>query len=109
MESDTNFTDAVSWIGEGGVRVVRAEDAQILERELAAAKAELVRNADKLAAAIKQRDEAHSLIRTWKVNLVDVVDDGEIMYAMTSEGRCSMNDAHKRTFLAATRKEGGGA
>lgn len=66
-----------------------------------------VRLRAELAAAIKQRDEAHSLIRAWKVNLVDVVDDGEIMYAMTSDGRCSMDDAHKRAFLAATVKWGG--
>lgn len=79
---------------EGG-EWVKADFARELEREVAALKAE--------------RDEAHSLICTWWVNLVGVVDDGEIMYAMTSDGRCSMNDAHKRAFLAATAKKGGGA
>lgn len=62
-----------------------------------------------LAAAIKQRDEANGLIRKWRLNLVDVVEVGDYMDAMTSEARVSMNDADKRAFLAATRKEGGGA
>ncbi len=42
-------------------------------------------------------------------NNKDIVDDGESMYALTSEARVSMNDADKRAFLAATRKKGGGA
>ena len=62
-----------------------------------------------LAAAIKQRDEAHGLIRKWRLNLVDVVEVGDYMDAMTSDARISMNDADKRAFLEATRKEGGGA
>ena len=57
----------------------------------------------------KQRDEAHSLIQKWRLNLVDVVDVGDYMDAMTSEARIRMNDADKRAFLAATRKQGGGA
>ena len=77
---------------------------ELMNREAAA---EIERLRAELAAAIKERDEAHSLIRAWKVNLVDVVDFGEIMYAMTSDGRCSMDDAHKRAFLAATVKWGG--
>lgn len=55
MESDTPRTDAL--VDEGGMPY-DADFARQLERELAAAKAELVRNADELAAAIKQRDEA---------------------------------------------------
>jgi SMC interacting uncharacterized protein involved in chromosome segregation len=71
--------------------------------------AELVSKADELAAAIKQRDEAHGLIRKWRLNLVDVVEVGDYMDAMSSEARIAMNDADKRAFLAATVKEGGGA
>lgn len=56
-----------------------------------------------------ERDEAHGLIRKWKVNLVEVVDDGEIMYAMTNDSMCNMTDSDKRAFLAATAKERGGA
>ena len=62
----------------------------------------------------EQRDEAHGLIRKWRLNLVDVVEVGDYMDAMTSEARIRMNDADKRAFLAATaawmgEKEGGGA
>lgn len=113
------------------------EIVERLRAELAAAKAELaaeratsasllrtialIREAggftredlDALPGAVKamrqQRDEANSLIRAWKVNIFDFVDNGEIMYAITSDSRCSMNDAHKRAFLAAMAKEGGGA
>jgi hypothetical protein len=67
-------------------------------------------------AAIEQRDEAHGLIcGWWRKNAVEIVDDGESMYAMTPAGqRAMMNDADKRAFLAATaawrgEKEGGGA
>jgi hypothetical protein len=62
-----------------------------------------------VAALKAERDEAHSLIRKWKVNLVEVVDDGEIMYAMTNDSMCNMTDSDKRAFLAATAKERGGA
>ena len=67
-----------------------------------------------LAAMRQQRDEAHDFIRKWRLNLVDVVEVGDYMDAMTSEARISMNDADKRAFLAATTawmgdKEGGGA
>lgn len=106
MPSDTPRTDAL--VEEGGL-VYDADFARQLERELNAAKAQLVSKTDELAAAIRQRDEAHGLIRKWRLNLVEVVDNGEIMYAMTSDGRCSMNDADKRAFLEATRKEGGRA
>ena len=80
-----------------------------LERELAAANSQLVSKADELAAMQKQRDEAHGLIRKWRLNLVDVVEVGDYMDAMTSESRIGMNDADKRAFLAATVKEWGGA
>jgi hypothetical protein len=52
----------------------------------------------------EQRDEAHSLICAWwRKNAVDIVDDGESMYALTPTGnRAMMNDADKRAFLAAT-------
>jgi hypothetical protein len=95
MESDTPRTDAEDWENLDGGRDVDAAFARQLEREL--------------AAAIKQRDEAHGLIRKWRLNLVDVVEAGDYMDAMTSEARCSMNAADKRAFLEATRKEGGGA
>jgi hypothetical protein len=80
-----------------------------LERELAAANAQLVSKADELAAMRQQRDEAHGLIRKWRLNLVDVVEIGDYMDAMTSEARIKMNDSDKRAFLAATAKEEGGA
>lgn len=96
MESETPRTDVAEWrTNFANVRVVHADFARELEREL--------------AAAIKQRDEAHGLIRKWRLNLVDVVEVGDYMDAMTSEARIGMNDSDKRAFLLATRKEGGGA
>jgi hypothetical protein len=81
--------------------------------EFAAAIRAALAERDALAAYLAQRtaerDEAHSLIRKWKVNLVEVVDDGEIMYAMTNDSMCNMTDSDKRAFLAATAKERGGA
>ena len=62
-----------------------------------------------LTAMREQRDEAHGLIRKWRLNLVDVVEVCGFMDAMTSEARVSMNDADERAFLEATRKQGGGA
>jgi hypothetical protein len=91
MESDTPRTDEAEWrTNFANVRVVHADFARDLEREL--------------AAAIKQRDEAHGLICAWwRKNAVDIVDDGESMYALTPAGnRAMMNDADKRAFLAAT-------
>ena len=72
MESDTPRTDAKDWMltpawahpGQPLVeeeRVVDAKFARELERELAAAKAQLVRNADELAAMRKQRNLARRL------------------------------------------------
>jgi hypothetical protein len=84
------------------VFVVPLKVAEELERDLAQRTAEV-------AKANAERDEAHSLIRKWKVNLVEVVDDGEIMYAMTNDSMCNMTDSDKRAFLAATAKERGGA
>ena len=92
MQGDTPRTDSL--VEEGGLPY-DADFARKLEREL--------------AAAIKERDEAHGLIRKWRLNLVEVVGDGEYMDAMTSEARIKMDDADKRAFVAATRKEGGGA
>lgn len=81
-----------------------SETIDALAAELDALRAEL-------AAMQKQRDEAHSLIRKmrWKVNPVEVVDDGAIMYAMANDCRCIQTDSDKRAFLEATRKQGGGA
>ena len=94
--SDTPRTDSNEWIENlAFLAVVHADVARELEREL--------------AAAIKERDEAHGLILKWRLNLVDVVEHGEYMDAMTSEARIGMNDADKRAFLAATCKQGGGA
>jgi hypothetical protein len=103
MESDTPRTDANEWRTRvGDLRVVDADFARKLERELAAME--------------KQRDEAYGLIcGWWRKNAVEIVDDGESMYAMTPAGqRAMMNDADKRAFLEATtpwmgEKEGGGA
>jgi len=78
---------------------------EFIEEFAAALRALLAEN----AALKAERDEAHSLIRKWKVNLVEVVDDGEIMYAMTNDSMCNMTDSDKRAFLAATAKERGGA
>ena len=79
---------------------------------------EIERLRAELAAAIKQRDEAvdigartmaqldeaHSLILAWwRKNAVNIVDDGESMYALMPMGnRAMMNNADKRAFLAAT-------
>jgi len=75
---------------------------------------EIERLRAELAAMRQQRDEAHGLIRKWRLNLVDVVEIGDYMDAMTSEARIGMNDADKRAFLEATtawmgKKERGGA
>ena len=104
--SDTPRTDANEWVARVDAddpalglvvfdeHVVDAKFARELERELAAMR--------------QQRDEAHGLIRKWRLNLVDVVEVGDHMDAMTSEARIGMNDSDKRAFLEATRKEGGG-
>jgi hypothetical protein len=77
--------------------------------EIERLRADLAQRTAEVAKANAERDEAHSLIRKWKVNLVEVVDDGEIMYAMTNDSMCNMTDSDKRAFLAATAKERGGA
>ena len=64
---------------------------------------EIERLRAELAAMRQQRDEAHGLIRKWRLNLVDVVEVGEYMDAMTSDAHISMSDADKRAFLEATR------
>lgn len=91
------------------LRIIWISMSDMGNHERADAADEIERLRAELAAMRQQRDEAHGLIRKWRINLMDVVDDGEIMYAMTSDGRCSMNDADKRAFLEATRKEVGGA
>jgi hypothetical protein len=80
-----------------------------LQQEITRLRAELAQRTAELAKANAERDEAHGLIRKWRLNLVDVVEVGDYMDAMTSEARIGMNDADKRAFLSATRKEGGGA
>ena len=107
------------WDEEGsGERPLPNEDAEQFARrmtEIAWSNGAFKRLADvdrlraELAAMREQRDEAHGLIQKWRLNLVDVVEVGDYMDAMTSEARISMNDADKRAFLEATRKEGGGA
>lgn len=79
---------------------------ELMNREAAD---EIERLRAELAAMRQQRDEAYGLIRKWRLNLVDVVEVGDYMDAMTSEAYIGMNDADKRAFLSATRKEGGGA
>jgi hypothetical protein len=96
-------TDIVERLRGGATKDYRC---QCLQCEAAD---EIERLRAELAAAIKQRDEAHGLIRKWRLNLVDVVEVGDYMDAMTSEAHIGMNDADKRAFLSATRKEGGGA
>lgn len=93
MESDTPRTDAL--VEEGGLRD-DADFVRQLEREL--------------AAAIKQRDEAHGLIRNWQTYFIRVINDSSLAYVpYVPVATYVMNEADKRAFLAATRKEGGGA
>lgn len=64
MQSDTPRTDQQREMATG--MNYMTDFARELERELAAAKAELVRKADELNAAIKQRDEARrTLCEEW--------------------------------------------
>ena len=60
-----------------------------------------------LAAMREQRDEAHGLIRNWQTDFIRVINDSTLAYAPVAT--YDMNDADKRAFLAATRKQGGGA
>ena len=107
MESDTPRTDANDWITQVASVNLTGQDCVEEERVVDAAFARKLER--ELAAMRQQRDEAHGLIRKWRLNLVDVVEIGDYTDAMTAEAHIGMNDADKRAFLAATRKEGGGA
>lgn len=103
MSGQTNWIDRMlGYLNAGEPWIVSVRDCAEYHNAVMALR-------DELAAAIKERDEAHGLIREWRLNLVDVVEVGEYMDAMTSEARIAMNDADKRAFLSATVKEGGGA
>jgi hypothetical protein len=81
--------------------------AKALVAERNALKAELVSKTDELAAMRQQRDEAHGLIRNWQTDFIRVLNDSTLAYVPVAT--YDMNEADKRAFSAATRKEGGGA
>lgn len=114
MESDTPIDLIASRVWSGSKWhyphiEAMLSDIERLRAELAAAIKDRSAYRIEIDRLIQQRDEAHGLIRKWRLNLVDVVEAGEYMDAMTSEARIGMNDADKRAFLLATQKEGGGA
>jgi hypothetical protein len=93
-------------VGRALATAMQAQRAEAdAQHEVESLRADLAQRTAEVAKANAERDEAHSLIRKWKVNLVEVVDDGEIMYAMTNDSMCNMTDSDKRAFLAATAKE----
>ena len=63
---------------------------------------EIERLRAELAKAIKQRDEAHGLIRNWQTDLIRVINDSTLAYVPVPT--YDMNEADKRAFLAAMRK-----
>ena len=113
MESDTPRTDAEEVVYCEDEMCVPSSFSRQLERELAAAKDELVSKADELAAAIKQRDEAqrdaqrYRWLKSKGCDWVTIYRHGSGDEIFDGKGDAKMDE---RIDAARTRdEEGGGA
>ena len=89
---------------------VSADFARTLERELAAAKAELAALKAERQAADESLRDAHLLIMLLRTHIVEIVDHGSFMVAMAFEpsGHATLHERHIRAFNAARVSVAGG-